>query len=476
MAMKYHQVTLKDTFADCQDLFIEQSPAFFQLLEQNLDIGEFIPRQFYSAFYQRLGCNRVYPLEGFLTALILQKIFSIPSVSLLILLLSICKELRDFCGFSKVPDAPLFTRFKQNFLPFIELMFANLVDFTEPICQAIDSSLAQILTFDTTGVELYVKENNPKTTDSLIRRLKSFYKDKPDVDPYKMAFGLMPACAAAAPDAKQQYINGHFCYADKFAILTNGLGIVRHIAFLDDAFKQAHPEMMTDKKPDSPDEDKSIGDATALKPVLSDYFALHPLVSPHTFLGDAAFDTIDTYGFLHKDFGFSKVLIPFNPRNESVLSKVGFNEYGYPTCPKNPSIDMAYRGITREDGRADRYKWGCPKVHMVKGQMVSDCENPCSTAKFGRTTYTYDNMGLRMFPGIQRNSVEWDNLYKIRTSVERTINHFKINMCIAGRKSRNHETTKADVFLAGIASQFTAIVAFRLNSPQLIRSLKPLIA
>lgn len=93
--------------------------------------------------------------------LILQKIFSIPADSLLILFLSPCRELRDFCGFSKVPDAPLFTRFKQNFLPYIQLMFQRMVDFTEPICQAIDSSLAKILTFDTSGIELYVSENNP---------------------------------------------------------------------------------------------------------------------------------------------------------------------------------------------------------------------------------------------------------------------------------------------------------------------------
>jgi hypothetical protein len=81
-----------------------------------------------------------------------------------------------------------------------------------------------------------------------------------------------------------------------------------------------------------------------------------------------------------------------------------------------------------------------------------------------------------MFPGIQRDSEEWTALYKIRTSVERTINHFKLNMCIAGRKSRNHTTTKADVFLAGIASQLTVVVASRLKSPQFVRSLKPLIA
>jgi len=212
---------------------------------------------------------------------------------------SICKELRDFCGFTKVPDAPLFTRFKQTFLPWIELMFHNMVDYTEPICQAIDATLAQMLTFDTSGIELYVKENNPKTLNSLIRKLKSYYKGNPDVDPYKMAYGLMPSQAAFAPDAKQQYINGHFCYADKFAILTNGLGIVRHIVFLDDDFKDAHPEMPVTQKTDSP--------------------------------------------------------------NESVLDKVGYNSYGYPTCPKDEYLDMKYLGLTHE--RCRRSEDSQPLIH-----------------------------------------------------------------------------------------------------------------
>ena len=120
-------------------------------------------------------------------------------------------------------------------------------------------------------------------------------------------------------------------------------------------------------------------------------------------------------------------------------------------------------------------KWCCPKVHMVKGKWVCDCKEPCSTAKKGRTTYTYENMEFRMFPGIQRDSDEWNSLYKIRTSIERAINHFKMNMCIAGRHTRNHKTTKADVFLAGIASQLTVIVSSRMQCPEYIRSLKPLV-
>lgn len=471
----FHQLSLKDCFSDCQDMFLEQTPSFFQLLDQFVDLSDFIPSSFYNAFYQSRGRHRLYHLNGFLSALILQKIFSIPSDSLLILFLTFCKELRDFCGFSKVPDAPLFTRFKQNFLPYIELMFHQMVDFTEPICQAIDSSLAQILTFDTSGIELYVSENNPKNLNSLIRRLKSYYKDRDDIDPYKMAYGIMPSQAASCPDAKQMYINGHFCYADKFAILTNGLGIVRHITFLDDDdFKSAHPEISVEKKSDSPDEDKSIGDSSSLAPVLNDFFSLHPDFHPEIFLGDSAFDSADIYGALFNDFQFSKVLIPYNPRNESTLKKVGYNEYGYPTCPNDPLLAMKYHGITREKGRTDRIKWGCPKMHYHKG-WICDCKEPCSTAKNGRTTYTYENMELRMFPGIQRDSDECNRLYKIRAIVERSINHFKINMCVAGRKTRNHATTKADVFLAGIASQLTVIVAHAMNCPQYIRSLKPLV-
>jgi hypothetical protein len=115
--------------------------------------------------------------------MILQKIFSIPSDSLLILFLSLFKKLRDFCGFSKVPDVP----------PYIELMFQHMLDLTEPICQTINPSLASLLTFDTSGIKLYVSETNPQTLNSLISRLKSYYKDNPEVDPYKMAYVLMPS-------------------------------------------------------------------------------------------------------------------------------------------------------------------------------------------------------------------------------------------------------------------------------------------
>lgn len=75
-----------------------------------------------------------------------------------------------------------------------------------------------------------------------------------------------------------------------------------------------------------------------------------------------------------------------------------------------------------------------------------------------------------MFPDIQRDSDEWIKLYKIRDIVEQTINHFKMNICIADRKSCNCQATKADVYLAGIASQFTPSIVSRLSYAQYLRS------
>lgn len=74
-----------------------------------------------------------------------------------------------------------------------------MTDFTKPTnLQLIDSFLAQILSFDTSGVELFVAKNTPKTLNALIKRIKVFYKDKPNVDPYVMAYTLhgrfLPGC------------------------------------------------------------------------------------------------------------------------------------------------------------------------------------------------------------------------------------------------------------------------------------------
>lgn len=67
---------------------------------------------------------------------------------------------------------------------------------------------------------------------------------------FKAAYASIPSYAAFNPDIKQMYINvnGHFCYAYKFGIITNGLGIVRDITFYNKDFLKAHLDIIVEKK------------------------------------------------------------------------------------------------------------------------------------------------------------------------------------------------------------------------------------
>ena len=105
----------------------------------------------------------------------------------------------------------------------------------------------------------------------------------------------MSSHAPFNPAIRQIYINGHFCYALKFGIVTNGLGIVRDFSFYNKDFLDAHLDIVVGKNSDSPDEDKSLANSKSLIPVLKDFFQKHPLIKPKTFLGDTAFDSIEIY-------------------------------------------------------------------------------------------------------------------------------------------------------------------------------------
>ena len=292
----YKQLSLADIFTGCQNIFDNDKYEFLSLLEETINLDEIVPLSFVSHFNAATGRPRKHLLFPMLKALLLQLIFSIPTTSLLIVFLKYSQELRDFCGFDVVPDASKFTRFKQDFLSDLQSVFDRLVDLTEPICQRIDKEKASMLLFDTSGIEAYVTENNPKYANRIIKQLKSFKKAKgldDSFDPYKAAYGSMPSHAAANSAIQQMYINGHFCYAFKFGMVTNGLDIVRHIAFYNKAFLKSHPEIIVEKKSGSPDEDKSLADSKALIPTFRDFFQTHPLINPKTFLGDAAFDSIE---------------------------------------------------------------------------------------------------------------------------------------------------------------------------------------
>ena len=174
----YKQLSLAEIFTDCQEKLDNDKPAFLSLLETHIDIDEIIPISFRNHFYASTGRTRKYSLQAFLWALIIQRIFSIPTDQLLLVFLAYSKPLRDFCGFDKVPDASKITRFKQDFLDDLQSVFEHLVDLTEPICQAIDSAKADMTIFDSSGIEAFVTENNPKYANRIIKQLKAYAKSR----------------------------------------------------------------------------------------------------------------------------------------------------------------------------------------------------------------------------------------------------------------------------------------------------------
>jgi hypothetical protein len=89
--------------------------------------------------------------------------------------------------------------------------------------------------FYISGIEAFVTENNPKYANPILNQLKSYKKGMKlddSYDPYKAAYATMPSHASSNPEIKWLYISWHFCYVFKFDIITNGLGIVRHISFI----------------------------------------------------------------------------------------------------------------------------------------------------------------------------------------------------------------------------------------------------
>ncbi len=345
--------------------------------------------------------------------------------------------------------------------------------------------------FDSSGIEAFVTENNPKYANRIVKQLKAYAKNNgldKSYDPYKVAYGSMPTHASANPEIKQLYINGYFCYVFKFGIVTNGLGIVCHISFYNRDFMKSHPEIVVDKKSNSPDEDKCVHDAKLLIPTLKDFFAKHPLINPKTFLGDAAFDsallykellTGDTFG---KNAHFSKAYIPLNARSGIKSPEYTVNENGIPCCPYDNDLLMKSDGTTKTSNGLQKFKFICPKLKDFHDKQTGKhirtctCENPCTKSSYGRTVYIYPEKDLRAYPGVLRGTDEWESTYKIRTAVERNIDYIKENLCLAGRRTQNEKTLHADLILAGITQLITVLLADKINHHEFIRSLKPLIA
>ena len=90
--------------------------------------------------------------------------------------------------------------------------------------------------------------------------------------------------------------------------------------------------------------------------------------------------------------------------------------------------------------------------------------------------YIYPEKNLRAYLGVEHGSQEWEDTYKIRGNVEKSIISRIVFALRINRKTQNEKTLHADLLLAGITQLVTVLVADKIHQHQYIRSLKPLIA
>ncbi len=476
MPVSAKQLNLCDVSTDFDKFYNQNQNNLLNLLNQFINISDYIPFSFYQKYYAHFGTKRDFTLESMIYAFILKNILAIPSIDLLISLLHISSEMRQFCGFLKIPHKSQFSRFKDNYLENLNDLFNNLVDVTEEISKQINPFLASILITDTTGVEAYVTENNPKFYQSQLRKAKAyakfFSKDNPDstFDIEKYAQGQMPKSANSNPDMKLAYLNGHFGYFQKCIISTNALGVVRNVNFFN-----SDNNLAQDLRPQ---DIKDSYDAKSLIPTLETFFQLHPNFSYKYFLGDAGFDADDNYAYLHEKNIMP--IISLNPRNSSSLPEPGFNDVGVPLCPNDSSLPMIYDGITREKGRADRIKYICPKTLKICSDGTTtyslNCENPCTPSKMGRVKQITVHHNYRFNTSMPRDSLKWLMLYKLRTICERSICQIKNFIQIKSSRVRNTVSLKSDILLACISQLIAFILIFKTKNYDNPLAIKSLIA
>ena len=153
---------------------------------------------------------------------------------------------------------------------------------------------------------------------------------------------------------------------------------------------------------------------------------------------DSANDNYPTYRLL-KHWG----ILPFidlNHRggNRPDYASFTVNDNGVPACA--PGREMIFNGLC-----ANRYrlKWRCPLKcgkRTSKGKALS-CEkmSSCSPSTYGRVVYTKPDWDSRLFTPVPRDSKEFKDVYKNRTSSERVnnriLNDYNLqNMRIRGKK------------------------------------------
>ncbi len=84
MPVSANQLKFCDVSTDFDKFYNQNQDDLLSLLNQFIDISDFIPFSFYQKYYSKFGTKRDFTLESMLNAFIIKNILSIPSIDLLI--------------------------------------------------------------------------------------------------------------------------------------------------------------------------------------------------------------------------------------------------------------------------------------------------------------------------------------------------------------------------------------------------------
>ena len=153
---------------------------------------------------------------------------------------------------------------------------------------------------------------------------------------------------------------------------------------------------------------------------IAEMLSMNPSLKPKYMCYDSASDSTTFYKYV-----WDKEIVPIIDLNKHGKDKVDFqcspkasekiDADGTPICANG--CRMCRDGYDK--GRK-RTKYRCP---LKKGKIDS-CEHTegCSDSEYGRVVHVQDDWNLRLYGPVQRDSKEWKEIYRNRTSTERVNN------------------------------------------------------
>ncbi len=173
-------------------------------------------------------------------------------------------------------------------------------------------------------------------------------------------------------------------------------------------------------------------------------------LSPKNICLDSAHDNIPTYELLER--WDMNALIDINARtkaSENAPKDITFNKEGHPIC--RAGHEMCSWG---NDPAKDAHKYRCP----LKCDRIKECPyaTECSPGSYGRTVYIKNKGDLRFQPRIPRDSQQYKDIYKERTSCERVNDRVLNDYCLQSLKIRGRDHFSFWCMLIGICIHLDA--------------------